>query len=276
VNEQIHPESPDPATSGEVGSQPEPSAPRPRRRPGFGQVGAAATSRTAGWMVAAALGGSLVTLLLVPDRLPAAAPAGIAFQRPAFVRPGGGRPPGTARRFAIPAQPPGQVYAGPGGRKVLGPATVMPGCQFAVPGGLRPGGPARFRLVHPPMAQRIVVLPGKRGPRIEIVRPPAMRRIAIWSAGRPGARRFGRWTITRRGRGGIVQWTSPRGGIVQWTSPRGRTVPWSSPGRGIVQWTAPGGAIVVGPGNIVAAPPAGPGCVIYSRVGPASAPAFGR
>lgn len=243
-------------------------------------------------MVAAALGGSLVTLLLVPDRLPAAAPAGVAFHRPLFVRPGGGRPPGAARRFAMPAQPPGQVYAGPGGRKVLGPATVMPGCQFAGPSGLWPGGPARFRLgrppmihrtallpgkrgpriqevrpriqivrpriqiVRPPMMKRIVVLPGKRGPRIEIVSPPEMRRMAIWRSGRPGARRVGEWTITKRGGGGIVQWTSPGGGAGQ--------------------WTAPGGAFFVGPGNIVAAPLGGPGCVIYSRVGPAGAPSFGR
>jgi hypothetical protein len=92
----------------------------------------------------------------------------------------------------------------------------------------------RILYVGPPMMKRIVVLPGKRGPRIQIVRPPAMKRIAIWPAGRPGARRFGQWTITRRG------------------------------------------AIFVGPGSIVAAPPGGPGCVTYSRVGPAGVPPFGR
>ncbi len=279
MNEQTNPASPDPAPSGDDGSQPEPAAPRPRRRPGLGQVGAAATSRTAGWMVAAALGGSLVTLLLAPGRLPAAAPAGVAFHRPVFNQPGGARPPGAARRFAMPAQPPGQVYAlppgqvpalppgqvpalppgqvyvGPDGRKVLAPGTVMPGampggvpgampggmpgCQFAVPGELRPGWPARFRLVHPPMIQRIAVRPSKRGPRVQIVRPriqyvgpPMMKRITIWRAGRPGARRVFQWTITRPG------------------------------------------AVVVGPGSIVALPSAGPGCVIYSRVGPPSATPF--
>ena len=185
---------------------------RGRMRPRAGQVAAAATGRTAGWLVAAALAGSLVTLLLAPGRTSPSGLAVVPNHRVAFFAPGA-RPGGQLRpgkRVSVHVPPGAKIVTIPGRVQVTLPANV-PTCGFVVPGGQPyyvPAGPpgcvraglpgcvpAGRRTVYVPgrplpfyfrgrrpFARGVIVGPGKRAFRL---RPPALKRI-IGKAGRPG------------------------------------------------------------------------------------------
>jgi hypothetical protein len=208
-----------PAGSGPAGpdEDSETASPTPRRRRNFrgAQLGAALTSRSAGWIVAAALAGSLATYLFAPPRTSSPASVGVAYQSAApgavqrsarIVRPGGqagvqvpAYVPGPTGVAGLPQRqitagrvevvlPPGgpaagQIVAGPGGNWVGAP---MPGCAFPGPGGL-PGGRVSVRVGRPGAMRRFVSVHGRRATiglapvpqRVVIVRPPLARRIVV-------------------------------------------------------------------------------------------------
>ncbi len=123
------------------------------------QVGAALTSRSAGWIVAAALAGSLGTYLFAPPRTSTVASAGVAYRsaRPAVVGPGrlrvvhpGGGQAGAPASAGAPAQ------AGV-------PAPVQVPAQAGVPA----SGQKRFFAAPP----RQIVIGRGRG-RVRLVLPP--------------------------------------------------------------------------------------------------------
>ena len=152
---------PDETVPGQNNKGPDPDPPRSRRAGATraaGTAAAALTSRTSGWIVAAALAGSLVTLAVDHGTSqPTAGP--IAIRNAGRTAPA---PAGTRRSWKIAATPltPRQVYLAPGGPLAAGgpPAegwaawTMQPAC--ALPG---PGGPP-----FPPRRQRIVIMPGAK------------------------------------------------------------------------------------------------------------------
>jgi hypothetical protein len=167
-------------------------------------VAAAATSRTAGWIVAAGLLGSLVTLLAGPgSNSPATV---VSLHRAAFAVPGGLKAVSPGRHvyvqgpvrqkvIGLPAGippgigmlPPGQI-AGPGRAWVQMPAMV-PACGIAGSGMLPPGAPAVYGPGGLPIAKGVISRPGKNGMRVEILRPGASKRINyVWRSARPGQR----------------------------------------------------------------------------------------
>jgi hypothetical protein len=204
VNEHSTPASEDPPVPDDTQALPASAAVRSRRLPSAGLVAAAATSRTAGWIVAAGLFGSLITLLVGPG---SNSPATIvASRRAAFAVPGG-------LKFAAPGQhvyvhgpvrqkiigvpaggplgigtlSPGQIV-GPGGAWIQVPA-MMPACGFAGPGLLPPGEARVYGPGGQPIVKGVISRPGKNGMRVEIIRPGASKRISYdWRSARPGHR----------------------------------------------------------------------------------------
>src|SRR5260221_4633970 len=96
------------------------------------RVGAAATSRTAGWMAAAALAGALVTLLLEPARLAPSAVVAVQFRNAGRVQTNPARGavawsghgirvavPAPRQAYLVPGQP-GQMYGQPTHRQTDG------------------------------------------------------------------------------------------------------------------------------------------------------------
>jgi len=203
VNEHSTPASEDPPVPEDTQALPASPAVRSRRLPRAGLVAAAATSRTAGWIVAAGLFGSLITLLVGPG---SNSPATIvALHRAAFAVPGGlksaapgrhvyghgpvpqkitgfpaGRPPGIGML-------PGQI-AGPGSVWVQVP-TMMPACGFAGPGPLPPGARRVYGPAGLPKVKGVISKPGKNGMRVEIIGPGASRRVGyVWRRAQAGHR----------------------------------------------------------------------------------------
>ena len=168
-----------PAAPAASGAAPPDAAGR-SRRPRAGAAGAAMTSRTAGWMVAAALGGSMLTLLLTgqlhsaqvtyvraaaaqrPARLShsaAAVPGRVAVQRPASARarqapapPGPGKVVYGRGQMSVPLPPRTYIKATPGqGQVVYGPGQVTVPLP---PRAYIKAGPGRVQVVVPPGAIR--------------------------------------------------------------------------------------------------------------------------
>jgi hypothetical protein len=132
------------------------------------RVGVALASRTAGWMVAAALAGSLVTLLLEPARSASTSNAAVQFRNSGRIAPAPARSavagPGQ-HSAAVPAQP-GQAYLVPAqpGQAYLVPA--QPGQAYLVP-----AQPGQAYLVPAP------------GPIHQQMQPAAG---SVWFTGPPG------------------------------------------------------------------------------------------
>ena len=204
MNEHSTPASEDPPVPEDTQALPASPAARSRRLPRAGLVAAAATSRTAGWIVAAGLFGSLITLLVGPgSNSPATV---VTLHRAAFAAPGSLRSAAPGRQvyvhgrarqkiIGLPAggQPgmglftPGQV-AGPGGAWVQVPA-MMPACGFAGPGLLPPGAPGVYGPGGVPIPKGVISRPGKKGMRVEIIRPGASKRVSyVWRRVLPGQR----------------------------------------------------------------------------------------
>jgi hypothetical protein len=142
------------------------SASRPRRRMRAGAAGSALASRTTGWIVAAALAGSLVTLLLTgqlhSSQVSYVRPA--AAQRPARTS---HQAPATPRRLAAPAQ----KQASASVRQL--PIVVRPGrvaYRSAQPPMELPRT-CRLRLAVPARAGRPVAVPA----RVKVLVPRACR-----------------------------------------------------------------------------------------------------
>jgi hypothetical protein len=189
VNDHSTPASEDSPVPEDTQALPASAAVSSRRIPRAGLVAAAATSRTAGWIVAAGLLGSLITLLAGPgSNSPATT---VTLHRAAFAVPGGLRSAAPGRRayvqmpagqkiVGIPAGlppgvgplTPGQI-AGPGGLWVQVPA-MMPACGIVGPGMLSPGVQRVYGPGRQPKIQRVFTRPGKNGKRFEIVRPGAV------------------------------------------------------------------------------------------------------
>jgi hypothetical protein len=114
------------AAADDEGGQPDTAPLRARRRlrlshtgagrTGARRVGAAATSRTAGWMVAAALAGALVTLLLEPARLAPSAVVSVPFRKADRVQtnPAPNAVAGSGHRIRVAVPAPRQAYLVPG------------------------------------------------------------------------------------------------------------------------------------------------------------------
>lgn len=163
------------------------------------RVGVALASRTAGWMVAAALAGSLVTLLLEPARSASTSNAAVQFRntgrialapaRSAVAGSGQNRAavPVPRRVYLAPAQP-GQAYIVPArpGRAYIVPA--QPGQAYLVPapgpihqqmqptaGGVWFAGPPGQAMMPGCMAQ----LPPGGLPPARAVPPAVFRRLRL-------------------------------------------------------------------------------------------------
>jgi hypothetical protein len=168
VSEHEESAEPDPTIPGLPAGQhqPGPSSKAGARGQRAAKVAGAVTSRTAGWMVAAALAGSLVTLLLDGGTSQTAG-GQVAF-----------RDVGRASwRIAATPLTPKQVYVAPGGP--LAGGMVAPACAY--PG---PGMPPRIfrhqRSITIYGRQRIAI--GKKGLRVSwtvIGRGPAAKRITV-------------------------------------------------------------------------------------------------
>jgi hypothetical protein len=189
VNEHSTPASEDSPVQEDTQSLPASAPVRSRTLPRAGLVAAAATSRTAGWIVAAGLLGSLITLLAGPG---SNSPATIvALHRAAFAVPGGRRSaaPGKRAYVQMPARqkivgvpaglPPGAGPLAPG--QIAGPGSVwvqvpamMPACGIIGPGMVSPGVQRVYVPGRQAKIQRVFVRPGKNGKRIELVRPGAV------------------------------------------------------------------------------------------------------
>jgi len=205
VNEHSTPAREDPPVPEDTQAPPASAAAGSRRFPRAGLAATAATSRTAGWIVAAGLFGSLITLLVGPG---SNSPATIvALHRAAFAVPGGlGSAPagqhvyvhGPVRQkfIGLPGggPPGGGLYtpgqmAGPGPVWVQVPA-MMPGCGIAGTGVLPAGGPAVYGPGGQPIVKGVISRPGKNGMRVVIIRPGARKRVSwIWQ-GRPSRHRI--------------------------------------------------------------------------------------
>jgi hypothetical protein len=174
----------DPAAPNDSQTRPVRAGTRSRALPRAGRAAAAAaTSRTAGWIVAAALGGSLVTLLLVPARTSPTFP----LHRAALVGPRGIRAAGPGHRAFIQVPSPARIAQVPAGR--LPAVHVLPPWQVVVPGRAWMQAPAMVpacgfagQVVLPPGAQRVQIHHGRRTVIKRIVIGPGM----LPSAGTPG------------------------------------------------------------------------------------------
>jgi len=205
VNEHSTPASEDPPVPENTQPLPASSAVGSRRLPRAGLVAAAATSRTAGWIVAAGLFGSLITLLLGPGRNSSATI--IPSHRAAFSVRGGFGSAAPGRRVYVHSPvrqkivglptggPPGAgmftpgQMAGPGRVWVQVPA-MMPACGIAGPALLPPGAPRVYGPGGLPIVKGVISRPGKNGMRIEIIRPGAHKRVSwIWQR-RPSRQRI--------------------------------------------------------------------------------------
>ena len=200
-----------PAGSGPAGPEEdnEPASVAPRRRRNFRgrQLGAALTSRSAGWIVAAALAGSLATYLFAPPRTTPAASVRVAYQsaRPATVQrgprvvgPGGNArvqvPAGNAR-VQVPAGAPG-----PNRAYVAAPRTIHGRVQVVMPGG-NASGPAAGQIVAVPGGNWV----GAPMPACAVAGPgglPVSHRMSI-SIARPGALKR---IVSVRGRPARISW----------------------------------------------------------------------
>ena len=188
-------------------AQPEPDRASARPRSGTARVVAdAVLSRTAGWMVAAALAGALTTLALEPSASTPTAARLIPVRNAASAdgAAGPGRihkpvrqqvklPPGA---YGMPGQMPGQII-GPAARC----AAVMPGWPFPGQGRMvhriggigkprrevfiRPGRQRRFSISLVPAPACIFVAPG-RCAMGAIGKVPARRFAILRPGGRPG------------------------------------------------------------------------------------------
>jgi hypothetical protein len=190
VSEYEESAGPDETVPGPNTKGPDPDPPRSRRAGATraaGTVAGALTSRTAGWIVAAALGGSLVTLAVDNGTSqPTAGP--IAIRNAGRTAPA---PAGTRRSWKIAATrlTPRQVYLAPGGPLAAGgpPAqggagaawTMQPACALPGPGG-PPFPPGRQRTVMIPRAKRAIIgRLGHRHVRIEFGRIPMPKRMIL-------------------------------------------------------------------------------------------------
>jgi hypothetical protein len=181
------------------------------------RVGVALASRTAGWMVAAALAGSLVTLLLEPARSASTTNAAVQFRNTGRIAPAparsavagsglnGGAVPAPRRVYVAPGQP-GQVPGclaklPPGG---LPPARAVPPPvisrlrlhrQLVVGRGLRP---RYIRISGRPIMKALVGIPSPCSVRLGVVPPPIVQRLTA-IPGRCGARvQIGRLMAPKR------------------------------------------------------------------------------
>jgi hypothetical protein len=300
------------AAADAVGGQPDTAPLRARRRlrlshtgagrTGARRVGAAATSRTAGWMVAAALAGALVTLLLEPARLAPSAVVSVPFRKadrvqtnpaPNAVAGSGHRirvaVPAPRQAYLVPGQPgqiygsltPRQMYAAPGQWFAGPPAPVAaPGCIAMAPAqepfaaAPPPGGPvARIRIGRYSPPKRVIISGrGRRPTQVRIGQLPIVKRIISI----PGACAFGLGTF----RSPIVKGLIGIPGRCAVQVKGGRlTVPKriliTRPHRRRIQirigrLRAHRRVVIIGPGRkrIVAIPDDGPGCVLVRPSGP--------
>ncbi len=164
-----------PAGSGPAGpaedSEPESAAPRRRRNLRGAQVGAALTSRSAGWIVAAALAGSLATYLFAPPRTSPTTSVGVAYRS-------AGPVVGGQARVRV-ARPPGQSVQS-GGPLSLVPAPGQRPAQAGVPApGQRPAqasvpapGSTRVYVAAPGSARVYVAAPKRLRGRAQVILPP--------------------------------------------------------------------------------------------------------
>ena len=164
-----------PAGSGPAGpaedSEPESAAPRRRRSLRGARVGTALTSRSAGWIVAAALAGSLATYLFAPPRTSPTTSVGVAYRS-------AGPVVGGQARVRV-ARPPGQSVQS-GGPLSLVPAPGQRPAQVAVPApGQRPAevavpapGSARIYVPAPGSARVYVPAPKRLRGRAQVILPP--------------------------------------------------------------------------------------------------------
>lgn len=238
-------------------------------------VAGAVTSRTAGWMVAAALAGSLVTLLLDGG---ASQPASgqVAFRNVGRMAqgPAGGRTSGRIEGMPVT---PKQAYFAPGGPLPGGPlpggplpggplpgGTVAPACAFAVPG-IPPGAPRHPFSIKISGRQRVVIgKNGHRASRVQIGRRSARKQITVV---RPGCQMMP--PRCRAGAGLRIGQAPPfkrvmikRHGRVTIVGPGG--LPWR---RVSVRARVHGRVIVVPPAAAIGWLPA-PGCAVYLPASP--------
>ena len=168
---------PDPTIPGEQAGQhgAGPSSTAGTRRQRAARVAGAATSRTAGWMIAAALAGSLVTLLL-DGSLSQPATGQVAFRNVGRSAPGpaGGR---TSWQIAAVPATPKQVYLAPGGPLAAG--TVGPACAFGGQG-VPPVAVRRARSIKISGRRHAVAFrKGHRASWVEIGTAPGGKRITV-------------------------------------------------------------------------------------------------
>ncbi|MGI9006848.1 MAG: hypothetical protein ACR2FU_11750, partial [Streptosporangiaceae bacterium] len=197
--------------------------PVPRRRPVA--AAAALTNQTAGWMVAAALGGSLLTLLLTGQLhssqlayvRSAAAQRQVTVSRPAAAGPrrvavpAPGPASGGARQVPVPAGPGRVVYRRGQVQVVLPPRGFVKAIPAPVQVVLPPRAIRRqLRVLPLPAAACRIVRPAAGGLRFIRVRPG--RRLII-PAGRPAAGARASWVRVRGHR--IVGLIAPGG---PWTA----------------------------------------------------------
>jgi hypothetical protein len=248
VNEHSASASEDPPVPEDTQAQPASPAARSRRFPRAGLAAAAATSRTAGWIVAAGLGGSLITLLVGPGRNSSTTTI-VPLHRAAFAINGAksatpgrhvyirgpvrqkivgfpaGRPPAVG--MLTPDQIPGP---GPGWVQV---PTMIPACGIPGPGALPPGPRIHGRA----FIKGVITRPGKNGMRVEISRPGVPKRM-IW-VGRRGLRahrisiQVPRRPLFAAGPGSFT-FIGPGGPFCAVPMPGGPVQYWYSPG-----WSAP-------------------------------------
>jgi hypothetical protein len=251
VNEHSTPASEDPPVREDTQEPPASAAARSRRLPRAGLVAAAATSRTAGWIVAAGLFGSLITLLLGPGRN--SSTTIVPMHRAAFAIHGGLRSAAPGRRAylhspvrqkivglpagrppAIGMFAPGQM-AGPGGVWVQAPA-MMPACGIAGPGMLPPGPPRVYGPGGLPIVKGVISRSGKNGMRVVIIRPGAAKRVSwIWRRPLPGHRISVRLPRRQFAAGpGPFSIVGPGGPPCTVQGPGGPVSSWYGPG-----WSAP-------------------------------------
>jgi hypothetical protein len=155
----------------------------------------ALASRSAGWIVAAALGGSLVTLIITSAAEPGGTVQLIGGSLPAPFVHARGYAGSSARIVALPGSPamihgqvswvPGPMAAGPG---LCGPAAMGGPGGWTIslaPGAKVPaGGPAQQRVTLFGPGGAIVI---RRGNTVRVIRPPFAFRQVITG---PGARRL--------------------------------------------------------------------------------------
>jgi hypothetical protein len=179
VSEHEESGGPDPTIPDERAGQHDsgPSSTAGTRRQRAARAAGAVTSRTAGWMVAAALAGSLVTLVL-DGSLSQPATGQVAFRnvgRSAQAQaPAGGR---TSWRIAAVPATPKQVYLAPGGPLAAG--TSARACAFAGQG-VPPVAIGRARSIKiSGMRHAVIFSQGHRASWVEIGKAPGGKQITV-------------------------------------------------------------------------------------------------